>query len=212
MDAVLTLERKKLLRQVALERRNSLAAADACLWSLQIQARVLALDCFRTASTIAIYSPIQNEVDTCGLLDHALASGKRVFLPRWFGQELSFAQVTSPAELAAGRFGIFEPIGAMCLTDSDKQNLLILVPGVVFDTTGNRLGRGGGSYDRLLAQFSNSARFAGLAYEFQIVPAVPAQSWDRAMHFIVTEKRTIDCGANLRGECRVDGELRKGVF
>ena len=86
MDAVLTLERKKLLRQVALERRNSLAAADACLWSLQIQARVLALDCFRTASTIAIYSPIQNEVDTCGLLDHTLASGKGFFCRAGLGR------------------------------------------------------------------------------------------------------------------------------
>jgi 5-formyltetrahydrofolate cyclo-ligase len=198
MDAVLTPERKKLLRQVVLEQRNSLSRADATLWSRQIQARALALDCFRSAGSIAIYSPIQNEVDTDELLEHALASGKSVFLPRWFGQEFNFTQITSRSELAAGRFGIFEPMSAKGLTDSDKQSLSIFVPGVVFDTLGNRLGRGGGIYDRMLAQVRGSARFVGLAYEFQIVTAVPIQSWDCAMDFIITEERTIDCVANLR--------------
>lgn len=198
MDAVLTLERRDRLRRVALERRNSLSKADVCLWSQQIQARALALDSFRTADAIAIYSPFQNEVDTGNLIDHALASGKRVFLPRWLGQEFAFAQINSRSALAAGRFGILEPIGAIGLTDVDRQNLLVFVPGVVFDTHGNRLGRGAGFYDRLLGPFAGSARIVGLAYEFQIVEAVPVQRWDCGVHFIVTEKRTIDCVSNLR--------------
>ena len=198
MDAVLTLERRNLLRQAALERRNLLSKAEVYLWSQQIQARALALDCYRTADAIAIYSPIQNEVDTGRLLDHALASGKRVFLPRWLGQEFGFGQIASRSELVAGRLGILEPIGTPGLADADKQNSLVFVPGVVFDTRGNRLGRGAGYYDRLLAQFDGITRIAGLAYEFQIVEAVPAQEWDYGMHFIVTEERTIDCGLNLR--------------
>jgi len=198
MDAVLTLERRVLLRQAALERRNSISKEMARLWSQQIQATAIALDCYRTAYSIAIYSAIQNEVDTDSLLDHALASGKRVFLPRWLNREFAFCQITSRSELAAGRFGILEPTGSVGLADADRLNVLAFVPGVVFDTRGNRLGHGGGSYDRLLAPLSESAQIVGLAYEFQIVEAVPAQSWDWRMHYIITEERTIDCRSNLR--------------
>jgi len=198
MDAVLTLERRDLLRQAALERRNALSKSEVYLWSEQIQARALALDFYRAADTIAIYSPIQNEVDTGRLIDHALASGKRVFLPRWLGQEFGFGQIASRSELVAGRFGILEPIGATGLAGADNQNFSVFVPGVVFDARGNRLGRGAGYYDRLLGRFCGSARIAGLAYELQIVEAVPAQDWDYGMHFIVTEERTIDCGSYLR--------------
>ena len=197
MNAVLTLERRDLLRQAALERRNLLSKGEVSLWSQQIQARALTLDCYRAADAIALYSPIQNEVDTGRLLDHALASGKRVYLPRWLGQDYGFGQVASRSDLVAGRLSILEPIGAPGWVGADSQNSLVFVPGVVFDTRGNRLGRGAGYYDRLLAQFCGSARIAGLAYEFQIVEAVPAQEWDINMHFIVTEERTIDCGLNL---------------
>ena len=198
MDAVLTLERRDRLRRAALDRRNSLSKADVCSWSRQIRLRALSLECYRIADVIAIYSAFQNEVNTAGLIDHALECGKRVFLPRWSGQEFAFAQITSRSELAAGRIGILEPIDARGLTGIDRQNLLIFVPGVVFDTRGNRLGRGAGFYDRLLAPFAGSARNVGLAYEFQIVEAVPAQPWDYGMHFIITEERTIDCVENLR--------------
>lgn len=198
MNAVLTLESRDLLRQATLERRNLLSKAEVCLWSEQIQARALALDCYRAADAIALYSPIQNEVDTGRLLDHALASGKRVYLPRWLGQDYGFGQIASRSDLVAGRLGILEPIGAPGLAGADNQNFLVFVPGVVFDTRGNRLGRGAGYYDRLLGRIRGSARIAGLAYEFQIVEAVPAEEWDYGMHFIVTEERTIDCGMNPR--------------
>ena len=212
MNAERTLESKKLLRQVALERRNSLTAAEVCLRSQQIEATVLALDSFRTAGAVAIYSPIQNEVNTFGLLDQALARGKEVFLPRWLGSEFKFAQINSRSELAAGRFGIFEPIRTTALTASDKMGLIVFVPGVAFDIQGNRLGRGAGSYDQLLAPFSGSACLVGLAYEFQILAAVPAQSWDCAVRFIVTEKRTIDCVTNLRQPGAGKTGIEKGVF
>jgi 5-formyltetrahydrofolate cyclo-ligase len=212
MDAERTLERKHLLRQAALERRNCLPAAEAYLRSQRIEARVLALNCFRTASAVAIYSSFQNEDDTFGLLDQALTRGKQVFLPRSLGDEFLFAQISSRAELAAGRFGIFEPIRATVLTASDKTDLIIFVPGVAFDIQGNRLGRGAGSYDRFLAPFSGSACLVGLAYEFQIIAAVPVQSWDCAMRFIVTEKRTIDCVTNLRQSGAGKTGIEKGVF
>ena len=213
MNAVLAPERRDRLRQAKLAQRSTLSAPEVQRWSAQIQARALALTCFSTVQAVALYSPIHNEVDTDSLLNHALARGKRVFLPRWMGQEFAFAQVARRGELAVGRFGILEPSGALGLTDADKQSLLVFVPGVVFDGRGNRSGRGGGSYDRLLEQCRGSATAVGLAYEFQIVDAVPAQSWDFAMHFIVTEMRTIDCQiAQRQTGAVVDGELRRGVL
>jgi 5-formyltetrahydrofolate cyclo-ligase len=64
----------------------------------------------------------------------------------------------------------------------------------LFDRRGNRLGRGGGWYDRLLGELGNNGIFVGLAYEFQMIESLPAASWDRRMHFILTEKNQIDCG------------------
>lgn len=213
MNAVLASERRDRLCQAALAQRNALSGPDAQRWSAQIQDRALALTCYSTAQAVALYSPIHHEVDTDRLLDHALASGKKVFLPRWDGHQFTFARIARRGELVPGRFGIMEPSGALGLTDADKQRLLVLVPGLVFDGCGNRLGRGGGNYDRLLEQVRGSATAVGLAYEFQIAAAVPARSWDFAMHFIVTEVRTIDCQMALRQtSAAVDGELRRGVL
>ena len=198
MNAVLSPERRDLLRQAALAQRNSLSKSDVHVWSQRIQARALELACYRSAQAVALYSPIQNEVDTGILLDHALSSGKRVYLPRWAEQGFSFARMRSRSDLVAGRYGILEPIGDAGVSDADRQDLVVFVPGVVFDSRGNRLGRGRGVYDRLLGQFNISDWGVGLAYECQIIEAVPAQPWDRTMHFVVTEISTIDCSANLR--------------
>jgi len=77
----------------------------------------------------------------------------------------------------------------------------VFVPGVVFDVHGNRLGRGGGVYDRLLAQCNNGKWLIGLAYEFQVVEAVPAEPWDRSMGYVITESRIIECSMNPRQKC-----------
>jgi len=212
MDAVPIPERRDLLRRAALERRNCLSREDASRWSLQIQARALALDCYRIAAAVACYSPIQNEVDLRSLIDHALANGKRVYLPRGSAQGFAFARISSRSELVRGRLGILEPIGTVGPTDADALDLTIFVPGVVFDARGNRLGRGAGFYDRMLRQFVGSARIVGLAYEFQIAEEVPAQIWDCSMNFVITEERTIDCGVNRQPVAAVQMGIEKGVF
>ncbi len=193
MNAVLSSERRNRLRQAALAQRSSLSESDTYLRSQRVQTRALALECYRSSQAVALYSPIQNEVDTGRLLDHALAGGKRVFLPRWSEQKFGFARIASRSELAAGRYGVLEPIGEVGLSEADRGALVAFVPGVVFDSRGRRLGRGGGGYDRLLGQFSGGELAVGLAYDFQVVEDVPIQSWDRNMQYIVTENRTIDC-------------------
>ena len=177
-----------------LSRRRALGAVDVVAWSRAIQATALGLSKYRTAHSVALYSPVQNEVGTESMLEHALACGKAVFYPKTVQKDTpELIRVNSVAELCPGRFGIAEPTGAEPLAAANNASLIVFVPGVAFDLLGNRLGRGQGYYDRVLSLLSSSATFVALAYEFQIVPSLPIEAWDRRVHTIVTERRAIDC-------------------
>jgi 5-formyltetrahydrofolate cyclo-ligase len=105
-----------------------------------------------------------------------------------------FARISSAAELVKGRYGILEPAGTDALVPADGDSLIVFIPGLLFDRHGNRLGRGGGWYDRVLNGLGNRGFFVGLAYEFQLVDDMPAESWDQRVNLIITEKNQIDCG------------------
>lgn len=188
-------ESRDELRSAALSRRRMLAPADWLAWSRSIQASAMELPHYRAAQSIALYHPVQNEVDTRAILHHALASGKRVYYPKLDPKgSADFARVSAETDLVRGRFGIFEPVGIELITPADRDGMTVFVPGVSFDRRGNRLGRGGGWYDRVLGEWGDRGIFIGLAYEFQLVDSLPPESWDQRVHFIVTEKSLIDCG------------------
>jgi len=195
MRGVSTQEAKQALRSAGLARRAALAEADCQLFSRAIQARALQLHCYLACRAVALYSATQNEVRTDGLLAHALQSGKKVFYPR-VGEDASAGlfRVLAADDLRAGRYGILEPAGATRLAEAEFEALTIFVPGVAFDTLGNRLGRGQGWYDRLLERAGDRAAIVALAYEFQIVDAVPAGPGDRRVDYVITEMRVVDCG------------------
>lgn len=185
-------ENRNALRSAALARRAALDHAEASHWSGLIQAQALKLPDYLAARSIALYSPIQNEVDTHELLEHALTMGKAVFYPRMISTKPPWLyRVLSPVHLAGRKFDVLEPSSCPAMTEAEQESLVVFVPGVVFDRCGNRLGRGGGWYDRFLASLSGI--FIGLAYEFQLVEKLAAETWDRKVHYIITEKRVIDC-------------------
>jgi 5-formyltetrahydrofolate cyclo-ligase len=109
--------------------------------------------------------------------------------------------VWSEADLVPGRYGIREPVGDQPLPHRGDGGLAVFVPGVAFDRNGNRLGRGKGWYDRLLAGLDARVPRIALAYEFQLLEEVPVERGDLPVHTIVTEKRVIACGSM---EDRVD--------
>lgn len=195
MRGVSTQEAKQALRSAGLARRAALAEADCQLLSRAIQARALQLHCYLACHSVALYSAIQNEVCTEDLAAHALQSGRKVFYPR-VGDNVSagFFRVLAADELRAGRHGILEPAGTTRLAAAEFATLTIFVPGVAFDLLGNRLGRGQGWYDRLLERAGKPAAIVALAYEFQIVDAVPAGPGDQKVDYVITEKRVVDCG------------------
>jgi 5-formyltetrahydrofolate cyclo-ligase len=194
MAAHSIVERKRALRSAALCERDSSGKEDLFALGGLAQARALEFAPYRMARAVVLYSPIQNEVVTETIRDDALNSGKRVFYPKLAGRNsVEIAQIDSAEDLVSGRFGILEAAGTASVLMPKKEATVVFVPGVVFDSAGNRLGRGIGWYDRLLRRIGRPAIFAALAYEFQIIADVPTEPWDEKMDYIITEARVIDC-------------------
>lgn len=180
---------KKPIRAALLAQRKHLSL-DTCLHlSLMVQERFLQLPEFAAARSLALYSPILNEVFTEEIFDQALKLNKRVVCPRVQGAGMEFFPVNSRDDLQAGNFGILEPRGDRSIPIAELD--LLLVPGVAFDQTGHRLGYGKGYYDRLLHQRSAGCRLVGLCFEFQLLPILPAEAHDIPMDLLVTEQRTL---------------------
>lgn len=190
------------LRRAMLALRDALSHADAQSRSAAIAYIVGRLPIFQSAATVCSYMAIGNEVDTAGIIDAALAQGKRVVLPRtWFAERrLSLHQVTTLDDLVPGRYGILEPSPDAPQVDPGDVDLF-LVPGAVFDTAGNRLGYGAGFYDALLTG-SRGWRVA-LAYACQLTPHVPVDPHDVPMQLIATEHGVIECAQGRRASDRL---------
>lgn len=187
-------EKKRSLRAAALAQRSLLSRSESIARSRLIEAWALQFPPYLVSRSVALYSPIQNEVETEAIRDQALATGKSVFFPRLGPQDsLELIKIGSASEFSQGRFGILEPTGESRLAGRDREELVVFVPGVAFDLRGNRLGRGKGWYDRLIKKDLGEATVVALAYDFQIVDAVPAEEWDQRVHYLITERSVVDC-------------------
>ena len=150
---------------------------------------------FLRSRHIAFYLPNDGEIDVTPLLQRALAMGKQCYLPvlsPLYHNRLWFAPYHHCAPLVANRFGIPEPQCNWRDTRRVWTLDLVLTPLVAFDAAGNRLGMGGGYYDRTLSylarrQHWRKPRLIGTAYSFQEVEALPHQSWDVPLEGIATE-------------------------
>ena len=193
------LAEKRRLRTLLRQQRRALSAQVVRKNSQRIADRLCARAMFRQARQILLYSPDDNEVDTEGFWQEARRRGIAVYYPRVTAdkQQVEFVRRHDSQPLSPGVFDILVPPGEDMLT-TVTQTHLILIPGVGFDQTGHRLGRGRGYYDRALKDVLAGARRVGLAHECQIVPHLPVDLHDERVDYIVTEKRLIECvGARL---------------
>ena len=145
----------------------------------------------RSARTILFFAPLPDELDVWPLLEKFLASGKICALPFFDSimQTYSARRVQNlAADISIGKFGVREPASS-CPEIPPEQFDLILVPGVAFDWNGNRLGRGRGFYDRLLAKTSGVK--CGVGYDFQLIGKIPAELHDARVNFVVTPGRCL---------------------
>lgn len=189
-------EIKKNIREEMLARRQGMTADEVTRLSTRVQEKVMLLPAWKEAEKIGIYSPVRNEVDTTLLFMKALESGMSVYFPR-VEQGLKFYEVKDLTDMQKGAWGVLEPKDScVVLGESETLNLL-MVPGIVFDKSGHRLGYGRAFYDRILERFKKVA--VGLAYQFQIVDELPVEEWDKRMIRIITDKQEIDCEASSIG-------------
>ncbi len=166
--------------------RSQMTSQEAKKASQQIAARVLELEPIRRAKTIMGFFSINNEVDLWTLLGLLKDEGKTILLPRVTkARNLEAVEYTSPQKLHKGIYGILEPEGEAFLSrDID----VVLVPGLVFDARGYRLGYGAGYYDRYLPVLRKDAFKCGICYEYQVVDDIHPCGADVPVHWIVTDR------------------------
>jgi 5-formyltetrahydrofolate cyclo-ligase len=184
-----SLSAKATLRREARAQGQIKTAAEREAASVQICNLLQASNLWQTKQSILLYSPLPDEPDVRPLIAAGLASGKRISLPCYDAERQVYAASVIEdlaRDCVPGRYGIIEPAGN-CQRVDLLQLDLVLVPGVSFDASGRRLGRGKGYYDRLLAQAGGIK--CGVAFEWQVVSEVPAEPHDVCLNCILTPIR-----------------------
>ncbi|KNB50272.1 5-formyltetrahydrofolate cyclo-ligase [Streptomyces caatingaensis] len=176
------------LRRTLLDRRAALSAEAVAGAQEALGRRALDLPELAGASTVAAYVSIGREPGTRALLEVLRGRGVRVLLPVLLpDNDLDWGLYRGPGHLVRAGRGLLEPdgdrLGVSAVTEADA----VLLPGLAVDGRGVRLGRGGGSYDRVLARLSRPgpARVV-LLYDHEVVPRVPAEAHDQAVDAVVT--------------------------
>lgn len=179
------------LRQDKRTRRAALDAGRLERAARSLAERVLELPAYRAADKIAAYFAVNGEIGLTGVIDAALAAGKRVYLPHIDGEMLRFAPYFHGQKMRLNRFRLPEPDVENDAMLAPPELDLVLVPLVAFDRERNRIGMGGGYYDRSFA-FRKAAgedapRLVGVAHELQRVDALAPQPWDVRLDLVVTD-------------------------
>ena len=185
---------KTQFRHKYLKWRDSLKNSDAEALGAQIRRTFAAsgLGNLPEGRAVMIYASFRNEADTWGILEDLVKKGVKVLLPRTRKGLIEVYEYRGPGSLKQGSFGILEPDPALCPEADLSEISLVLVPGVVFDRRGGRIGFGAGCYDRFLPKVP-SARKVGLCYEAQIAEEVPCDENDVRMDALLTEKGLFNC-------------------
>ena len=145
----------------------------------------------RDAETILLFYSFGTEVATAGMTERILGSGKRLLLPYLAeGGAMEAAEIRPGEELRPTSYGPREPGGGIAVDPHTVD--VVVTPGLAFDRRGNRLGYGGGYYDRYLERLGSSAVRIGLAFSLQIVDLVPAEPGDQRVDVIVTDQEVLD--------------------
>ena len=166
---------KTILRKKMKEQKRSMTQEQIIRASERLGELFASCEPYRKANTIYFYLPYNQEVRTVPMLERALLEGKRVAVPKVYGDEMRFIYIENLSGIAPGSFGIPEPVADGPV--ADDPTALVLMPGLAFDRQGNRMGYGGGFYDKFLNQEPNHPTVA-LCYEFQMQPSLPVEAYD----------------------------------
>jgi 5-formyltetrahydrofolate cyclo-ligase len=191
------MQEKARLRSEYRKRRRGMAEADYAAANDRITERLLGLDVLQGAHFILSYIAHGREADTRAALAQ-LAGGDRIVITpggRNAEEALRCFHFLTPDDPLLDR--AWSPAyvpPALCDVVDLAEIEVFIVPGIVWDERGFRIGYGGGYFDRLLAHAAPNATLIGLAYEYQVLPRIPTEEWDIPVHVIVTEERVITAG------------------
>ena len=180
------------LRQRNRKRRAALASERLDAAAQLLAAKLLALPEYRQAQRIAAYFAVNGEIALTPVIDRALAEGKQVYLPNLDRQALRFSPYFHAQKMRINRFRLPEPDvdDSEMLAPADLD--LVLAPLVVFDADCNRIGMGGGYYDRSFAfrkiPGNSRPRLIGVAHEMQKVDRIEPEEWDVRLDMVVTDQ------------------------
>ncbi|MGW0533485.1 5-formyltetrahydrofolate cyclo-ligase [Streptomyces sp. NPDC003032] len=185
---------KRTLRRDFLTVRSGLTGDDAEKAAAVLAEHALELDELAGARTVAAYVSVGSEPGTRVLLDALHTRGTRVLLPVLLADnDLDWAAYDGEGSLVRvrhpGKIELLEPAGARLGPEAVLEADAVLLPGLAVDARGTRLGRGGGSYDRVLARLERAGADPALVvllYDSEVVARVPAEAHDHPVHAVVT--------------------------
>lgn len=179
-------ERKRRLREQLRSARRRLAPVTIRAAGRALVGHWERVPALVSARRVALYASLPDELPTRPLFERLRCRGCEVLLPRCGAHALVFARVDAWADLVPGPLGVLEPperLGEAALGPHEP----VLVPGLAFDLTGNRLGQGKAWYDRSFEE-ADTPRLIGAGFALQVVATVPSDSWDRRVGAILTER------------------------
>lgn len=168
------MDKTELRRQIR-EKKRSMTETEIVEKSKRLGDLFAASELYQNARTIYFYLPYNQEVRTVPMLERALQEGKKVAVPKVYGDTMKFIYLENLNYIAEGYAGIPEPINDEPV--AEDKTALVLMPGLAFDREGHRIGYGGGFYDRFLAEEPNHPTLA-LCYDFQIFNKLETEAFD----------------------------------
>ena len=192
MDTV-ALEKQRL-REERLAAREALSEQERAVLDDRITQKLLATSEYAEATTVLTYVSVSSEVSTRMFIECALRDGKTVAVPRCLlGHCLEFVSIASLEQLVAAPFNLLEPSKELpALTEDQKNNSICIVPALLVDTKGYRLGYGAGFYDRFLSTYSGKK--ICLAYQQNLSrTTLPHTAFDVAVDVVITESDVLTC-------------------
>jgi 5-formyltetrahydrofolate cyclo-ligase len=172
-------ELRRLVR-AQLARMTPAAAAAA---SESIRTSIPSLPRWQAARVVAAYDALPGEPE---LQPFDWLPDRQLLLPRVAGEALVFHAVNDPAQLKSGAFGVLEPDPAQCPEADPASAGIIFVPGLAFTEDGQRLGRGRGYYDRLLATLPPAVLRVGICFPCQLVDSIPQETHDEPVDLVLS--------------------------
>lgn len=181
---------KKNIRKSIIAKRD-LKKEENSLKDSKIFKNLISLNSYKRAKKVFIYIGFGSEINTKSLIEIMLREGKEVFVPKVLEEEMIALKITSLNNLIESKFKILEPVGEKSDIDGEEFDLIIM-PGVAFDRSGNRIGYGKGYYDKYLKDIKSDIKKIALAYELQLIEEIETEEHDLKVDSIITENEIID--------------------